>query len=80
MMKIQIASDQEHDEVFADIIDEHLPNLMGPDWGNWGIWSRVTHEQGRYFLEIFISPGQIPKLDLDEVIAVLQEAKARLNG
>jgi hypothetical protein len=79
-MKTQIASDQELDEVFVEIIDDHLPDVMGPGWGNYGIWSRVTHEQGQYFLEIFISPGQALKFDLDEVIAVLQTAKARLGG
>jgi hypothetical protein len=69
MMRIQIASDQEHDEVFAEIIDADALD-----------WARVTHEQGRYTLEVVVGQGRVHKFDLDEVIAVLREAKVLLGG
>jgi hypothetical protein len=68
-MRMEIASDQEHEEVYAQIIDDVALD-----------WARVTHEQGRYILEVAISPGQVHKFDLDEVIATLLKAKARLGG
>ena len=79
-MRIQIASDQEHDEVFAEIIDDQLSERMGPEWGNYGTWSRVTHEQGQWYFEVFIRPGESLKFELDEVIEVLRKAKASLGG
>jgi hypothetical protein len=39
-MRMEIASDQEHEEVYAQIIDDVALD-----------WARVTHEQGRYILE-----------------------------
>lgn len=71
-MRIQIADDPEHEEVFAEIIDDSL--------SDWAHWAQVTHEQGRYYLEVTVDKGRILKFDFDEVIATLQKAKARLCG
>jgi len=68
-MKIEIVSDQDHEEVYAQIIDGEALD-----------WARVVHEQGQYILEVVISPGQVLKFDFDEVVATLLKAKAKLGG